>query len=214
MAKIQFYYAPGACSILPHILLHETGLSFEAIEAYRFDRPSSWPEEYERINPKMEVPALVLDDQIITENIAVCTAISSLVPEKHLMGKSPMDIVRVYEWLSWLAINLHTGGFGHVFRLYRWSDDEAAHEGIKTKALERVMGIFEAVEGRLTSVHAVGGDFTAVDAYLFVFYRWGVNEFQFEMKEKYPRYTSLVETLTKREGAKAVIKAEGIEGTW
>ncbi|KAG4434218.1 hypothetical protein IFR05_010288 [Cadophora sp. M221] len=213
MTKIQFYYAPGACSILPHILLHETGLPFEAIEVHRFDRPSSWPEGYERINPKMQVPALAIDDEIITENIAVCAAISSLVPEKHLMGKSPMETVRVYEWLSWMAINLHTGGFGHVFRLARWSDEESAHEGIKTKALERVRGIFDVVEGRLTGVHAVGGEFTAVDAYLFVFYRWGV-QVKFEMKEKYPRYSALVENLVKRKGAKAAIKTEGIEGTW
>ncbi|KAH7329952.1 putative glutathione S-transferase GST-6.0 [Rhexocercosporidium sp. MPI-PUGE-AT-0058] len=213
MSKIQFYYAPGACSILPHILLHESGLPFSAIEVHRFDRDSGWPADYKRINPKMQVPALSIDDENITENIAVCTAISNLVPEKHLMGKSPMETIRVYEWLSWLAINLHTGGFGHVFRPYRWSDDETAHEGIKAKALQRVKGIFEDIEGRLTGVNAVGGGFTAVDAYLFAFYRWGV-EVKLDMKEKYPRYTALVEHLVKRDGAKGAIKAEGIEGTW
>ncbi|PVH78275.1 hypothetical protein DL98DRAFT_516790 [Cadophora sp. DSE1049] len=213
MPKIQFYYAPGACSILPHILLHETGLDFEAIEVRRFDRHSRWPEEYKRINPKMQVPALAIDDEIVTENIAVCTAISNLMPEKHLLGKTPTETVRVYEWLSWLAINLHTGGFGHVFRPYRWSEDATAHEGIKESALKRVRGIFDAIEERLTGVHAVGGDFTAVDPYLFAFYRWGV-EVKFEMKGKYPKYTGLVENLVKRDGAKAAIKAEGIEGTW
>jgi len=213
MPKLQFYYAPGACSILPHILLHETGLEFEAIEVTRFDRHSEWLGGYKRINPKMQVPALAIDDEIVTENIAVCTAISNLVPEKHLMGKTPMEIARVYEWLSWLAINLHSGGFAHIFRPYRWSDDEAAHESVKQSALKRIEGIFEAVEERLVGVHAVGGSFTAVEPYLFVFYMWGM-EVKFDMKAKFPKYTALVENLVQREAAKAVIRAEGIDGSW
>ena len=161
----------------------------------------------------MQVPALAIDDEIVTENIAVCTAISNLAPEKYLMGKTPMETTRVYEWLSWLAINLHSGGFAHIFRPYRWSDDEAGHEGVKNSAVKRIKGIFDAVEERLTGVHAVGNDFTAVEPYLFVFYRWGV-EVKFEMKQNYPKYTKLVENLVQREAAKAVIKAEGIDGSW
>ncbi|KAL2066837.1 hypothetical protein VTL71DRAFT_1261 [Oculimacula yallundae] len=214
MPELKFYYAPGSCSIITHILLHETSLPFEAIQVPRKDRHSGWPSEYARVNPKLQVPALSIDSFTITENIAVSTAISNLAPEKHLMGKNPNDNLRVLEWCSWLAVNLHTGGFGHVFRPYRWSDEEASHEGIKMKALERVEGIIGNVEERLTGgVYAVGGDFTAVDAFLFAFYRWGV-EVKFEMKEKYPRYTALVDNLVKREGANAAIKAEGLEGTW
>lgn len=100
-----------------------------------------------------------------------------------------------------------------MFRPYRWSDDAEAHDRIKAKALERVQGILETIEGRLTGVHAIGDAFTAVDAYLFPFYRWSV-EVNFEMKSKHPRYTALIENLTKREGAKAAIKTEGLEGTW
>lgn len=129
------------------------------------------------------------------------------------MGKSPLDMARVYEWMSWLSVNLHAGGFQHVFRPQRWSDDENAFEGIKGKALERVKDIFRTIDGKLTGVYAVGGAFTAVDPYLFCFWRWGV-EVGFQMKEDYPKYAKLVDNFVTRKSAKEVIKTEGWEGSW
>jgi len=67
MPEIKFYYAPGACSLAPHILLKEVGVPYEAISlkvgAVRHD----FPESYRLVNPKMRVPAISIDGNTITE---------------------------------------------------------------------------------------------------------------------------------------------------
>jgi len=210
--EIKFYFAPGACSLAPHILLHEIGLSFTPI-AMRIDETrTEFTKDFHLINPKMRVPVISLDGEIVTEVPAVATAIASLAPGMGLMGRTPLDTVRVYEWMNWMSGTLHGGGFGHLFRPGRWSDDPAAFEGIKKKALECIRDCFDAIEGKLVGIHAVGGAFTAVDPYLFVWYRWG-NSTGFEMKEKYPKYTALVENLVKRPAVKATLEAEDIGST-
>jgi glutathione S-transferase len=98
MPSIKFYYAPGACSLAPHILLHEAGLPFTAIPMRASEARTTIPEDYRKINPKMQVPAITLDDLgTITENPAIATAIPSLVPEIALMGRTPIETARVYE---------------------------------------------------------------------------------------------------------------------
>jgi glutathione S-transferase len=167
------------------------------------------------VNPKMQVPVIWIDGIIITEVPAVATAISNLAPELGLMGKTPMDTARVYEWMNWLSGTLHGGGFGHLFRPQRWSDDPAAFDGIKTKAVETIEATFYSIDEKLSlsSVHAVGNTLTIVDTYLFVFYRWGNNDIGFEMKAKYPKYTALVSNLVQRASVKAALNLEQIDST-
>jgi glutathione S-transferase len=207
MAAIKLYYSPEACSLASHILLHETGVDFEAI---KIDVKAGAPEELRRINPKMRVPVLSLDDQIITETPAIMTAISQLAPEKILMGNTSLETVHVYEWLNWLSGTLHTQGFGELFRPHRFSDDPAMYEAIRAKGLETVEECFDMIERGLSSVNAVGDSFTAVDAFLFVFWRWGARSRTINM-EKYPKFSKLVVNLAKRPSFQAVVDAEGVD---
>ena len=94
---IKFYYAPGDCSLAPHILLHETGLPFSAIPMRVSEARTAISQEYRKINPKMQVPAITLDSDTITKNPAVATVISNLAPGMGLMGRTPLDTARVYE---------------------------------------------------------------------------------------------------------------------
>jgi len=163
----------------------------------------------------MQVPAITLDEtDTITENPAVATVISNLVPEMGLMGRTPIETAKVYEWMNRLSGTLHGGGFGHLFRPQRWTatDDEAVFEGIKKKARVCIENCFERIEEKLVGVYAVGGQLTAVDPYLFVFYRWG-NAAGFEMREMWPKYTKLIENLVERPAVKAALEAENIGST-
>ncbi|KAL5346224.1 hypothetical protein V496_05451 [Pseudogymnoascus sp. VKM F-4515 (FW-2607)] len=207
MAPIKLWYSSGACSLAPHILLNETGIEFEPV---KLDVHAGYPEEFRHINPKMRVPVLLIDSETITENPAIMTAISQLVPDKHLLGKTNLEVVRAYEWMNWLSGVLHGQAFGGLFRSARYSDDPTTYASIKAKALLTVQECFTTIDQDLSSGYAVGSSFTAVDAYLYVFYRWGTSV-GIDMKGKYPKYTNLVVNLVKRQSVQDALKVEGIE---
>ncbi|PQE23310.1 glutathione S-transferase GST protein [Rutstroemia sp. NJR-2017a WRK4] len=209
MTKITFYWAPGACSLAPHILLHEIGIDFESVQNEVTKDKVAFASELATLNPKQRLPVLVLNGETITETPAIATAISLLAPERHFMGRTPMDRVRVYEWMNWLSGTLHAHAFGGLLRPHRFSNDPSAIPGIQAKGLENVKNCYGLIEKKLHGVHAVGNIFTVVDPYLFVFYRWGVLE-GINMKKEYPAYTALVSHLVERPAVKAAMEAESI----
>ncbi|KAB8068364.1 glutathione S-transferase [Aspergillus leporis] len=205
----KFFYAPGSCSLAPHILLHEAGIDFKGIRMRPGEARDAYPESFRQINPKMRVPVISVDDEIVSELPAVMTVISSLAPEKQLMGKTSMETVRVYEWLNWLSGTLHSRGFGHYHRPDRFSDDLTGLEGIRSSAKRTILECFQGVESKLHGVHAVGDHLTAVDPFLFVFYRWG-NKQKIDRMSEYPLFTALVSNLARREAVATTLKSEQI----
>lgn len=204
---LKLWIFPGACSLVPHILLEECGLSYEASTvAIGKDGIS---EEYRSVNPKMRVPALVMGDEVITELPAIVTAISYLAHKYHFLGRNTMETVRSYEWLNWLSSQVHGQAWGSLVRPGRWSDDETAHAGIRAKSLQKLEAGFAEIDERLFSTHAVGDAFTAPDAYLYVLYRWGAWH-GIDMRRKYPKFTALAEAVSQRPAVQMAIEAEKV----
>jgi glutathione S-transferase len=207
MALIKLWYVPGGCSLAPHILLNEAGIQFESV---RLDIFAGYPEEFRQINPKMRVPVLSIDGEIITEVPAIMTAISQLVPEKQLLGKTNLEIVRSYEWMNWVSGVLHGQAFGGVLRSTRYSDDPTTYASIKAKGLLTVQECYATINEKLSGEHAIGSSFTAVDAYLYTCYRWGAS-LGLDMEVKYPKYAGLIADTIKRQSVQATLEEEGID---
>ena len=84
-------------------------------------------------------------------------------------------------------------------------------EGVKAKALKCIGSCFDLIEEKLGGGRfAVGGALTAVDAFLFVFFWWGIG-IGFEMEDSYPKYAKLVKGWMERAAVRDTLKAEGIE---
>lgn len=193
MPDIKFWYGSGSCSLVPHVLLHESGLPFAATEI-SIARLETRSEAFSRINPKQRVPVIAIDESVITEVPAIATAISHLVPKLGLMGKTSTEQVRVVEWMCWLSGELHGQGFGGLFRPERFIDDPNQFEAVQAKARKRIIDCFKTIESRLSGSFAVGNGLTAVDPYLLVFYRWGSRN-GFDMSEQYPAFTAYIQTI-------------------
>lgn len=195
------------------MLLHEAGLDFTPLKIERRGTEVVFPQDYRDVNPKMRVPVILVGDEVITELPAVCTIISQLSKEKKFMGQTPLDAVRVYEWLNYLSGTVHASAFGHLFRPWRWttSDDPEIHDGIKDRARENVTASFEYIESRLRDevVFAVGHDLTAVDALLYAMYRWAKSSGL--ALTPYSKYARLVENIEKRETVKITLEKEGLD---
>jgi glutathione S-transferase len=112
---LKLYAIQGSCALAPHILLRESALPFttQIWSQAEIKKNGGMPSELLAINPKGKVPCLQVDDEVVTEGVAIMTYISQLAgAEKGLFGKGPMETVRCYEWLGYLASTLHAVGFG------------------------------------------------------------------------------------------------------
>ncbi len=208
MPDLKLWYCSGACSLAPHVLLHELRVPFDAVETL-VAKGANLTDEFARINPKKRVPVLSLDGEVITEVPAIATAIADLAPERHLTGRTALDRARVHEWMNWLSGTLHGQGFGALWRPQRFSDDPAAFESIKARGRKTISECFDVIESRLKGPYSTGDGFTAVDPFLLVFYRWG-NGIGIGMPEVYPSYTVFAQGLVQRNSVAATLAAEGI----
>ncbi|KAL4902016.1 hypothetical protein BDW74DRAFT_187024 [Aspergillus multicolor] len=213
MPDIKLFFTPGACSLAPHILLHETGLDFTPLPIKPNGLEVDFPEDYHRLNPKMRVPVIVVDGEVITEVPAISTIISQLASESKILASTPLETVRVYEWLNYLSGTVHAAGFGLLFRPWRWtvSEDEEVRDGIKAKAKENILACFEYIESRLgeDKKFLVGDGLTAADALLYPLYRWAVSS-GLELTP-YPKMRGLIQRLEERESVKTVLRKEGLD---
>ena len=82
---MKLYYSPGACSLSPHIALHEAGLAFTAVKAPTKTHKLDDGTDYYSINPLGYVPLLELDDGTrLTEGPAIVQYLADQVPDKKL----------------------------------------------------------------------------------------------------------------------------------
>ena len=59
---MKLYFAPGACSLSPHIVLREAGAKFDLEQVDLREKKTKNGDDYWKINPKGQVPLLELDD--------------------------------------------------------------------------------------------------------------------------------------------------------
>ena len=170
---IKLYYAPGGCSLAPHIALEEAGAEFEAVRL-DFRNAEQRGADYLAINPKGRVPALVTDQGVLTECVAILTWIAQQWPQA---GLAPLDdpwaFAQMQSFNAYLASSVHVA-YAHVSRPGRYADGEDAAAAMRAKAPEALAGLFALIEAQLSDgrpwVH--GDRYTVSDPYLFVMTGW------------------------------------------
>jgi glutathione S-transferase len=164
---MKLYYSLGACSLSPHIVLHESGLTFEAIKAPTKTHKLDDGTDYYTINPLGYVPFLVLDDgRTLHEGPAIVQYLADQVPAKNLApANGSWERYKLQEWLNVVGTELHKG-FSPLF-------NPATPEEVKVMAKERLMGRLKWVDAQLAGKQYLMGDnFCVADAYLFVVTNW------------------------------------------
>ena len=164
---MKLYYSPGACSLSPHIVLLEAGLPFDLEKVDLRAKKLENGQDYLKLNPKGQVPALVLDGgELVTEGPVIVQMIADKVPAKNLApGRDSAERYRLQEWLNFVTAELHKN-FSPMFSP-TLSDDA------KNFFRERLMGKFRYLDGKLAGRdYLMGKQFSVADAYLFVMLNW------------------------------------------
>ena len=208
---LKLFYAPGACSLAPHIALEETGVPFQAIlvdtRAGEQRRP-----EYLKINPKGRVPALLADGWALTENPAILQFIGRAFPDARLWPEDPRAAARATEWMAWLSSTVHVA-YAHMRRAERYATSEQALEDVRAKGRESCEALWPAVESAFgAGPWAVGGDHSVVDAYLMVFWMWGKGPvLGFDMPRRFPRWTAQARRMAARPAVERAFRREALD---
>ena len=207
------YYSPGACSMAPHIALEEAGIPFEARPVAIADGAHKTP-SYRAINPRERVPALVIDEQVVTEVPALLGYVAALRPELELVPPAgSLDQARCLELLAFLSSSLHIA-YAQLWRPERFlSEDFGQRDRFSALGREAVERLNAEVESRLVGLWALGDRYTVADAYLLPFYRWGVR-IGLAMGDTCPRWTRWCAQMVARPAVKRVLDREGLGSDW
>ena len=174
---LKLYFAPGACSFVPHALLETAGATFEPIMV-KLHKGENYSADYKALNPRSQVPVLVDDDEVITQILAIVTRLDQRFPECEFLPREPLPRVRVLETLAWMNNTVHPT-FTHVFMPHKFAASPEAQAEIKAFNAVAYKGLLGELEAMASQAAAqgrkyLGGDrFGPLDAYSLTLLRWG-----------------------------------------
>jgi len=200
---MKLYYSPGACSLSPHIALHEAGLNFEHVLASTKTHQLADGTDYYTINPKGYVPTLEFDDGTrLTEGPAIVQWIADQVPEKKLAPPAgTMARYRLQEWLNFITAEIHKA----AGVLFNPAMPEEAKTIYRDKINERYAYIDKQLEGKQ---FLMGDDFTVADCYLFVVSNWA-KPLNVDLSP-YKNVNAYLQRIAARPTVQAAMKHEGL----
>ena len=163
---MKLYYSPGACSLSPHIALHEAGLAHELVRVDLKAKKTETGDDFTRINPKGQVPALELDNgELLTEGPVIVQMIADKAAGKNLApANGTAERYKLQEWLNFITTELHKN-FSPLFQ-------PVIPDDVKNFFRDRIKGKFKYADSQLGQDYLMGKQFTVADGYLFVMLKW------------------------------------------
>lgn len=161
------YFAPGACSLSPNIVLREAGLDFELRKVSTKTKEMEDGGDFRTVNPLGYVPALKLPDgNLMTEGPAIVQYIADQVPDRKLAPPNgTLERYRLQSLLNFISSELHKS-FSPLFNPNLADDTKQFFRG-------RIGDRFKWVDQQLQGKQwLLGSDFSDADAYLFTVSNW------------------------------------------
>jgi glutathione S-transferase len=201
---MKLYYLKGACSLASNIALREAGLKFDLVSVDRRTKKASDGLDFNEVNPKGYVPALMLDSgEVLTENVTVLQYIADRNPAAKLAPPAgTMERYRLMEWLSFINSEVHKG-FSPLFR-------EDAPEDTKQYVRKNLAVRFDYLQRALgTKKFLMGEQYTVADPYLYTVLSWGAHV-NVDIG-KWPQVKRYMEGIGARPNVIEALKSEGLQ---
>lgn len=202
---MKLYYATGTCSLSPHIVAIEAGISLELerVDIRKIPRITETGADYARINPNLYVPALALDDgTILLEGTAIVQYLADLAPASELAPPAgTMARVQLQSWLGFIATELHK-----VFSPWLFHPEYGAQA--QDVARSRLAARLDYVERQLGDgrQYLLGNTFTVADAYLYTVLSW--SEVAKVDLGAFPQVRALLASIGDRPAVREAIRCE------
>ncbi|NND90251.1 MAG: glutathione S-transferase family protein [Granulosicoccus sp.] len=197
------YTSPGTIGLATQIALEESGLDYEQV-TIDFAASEQLSEHYRRINPRLRVPALDVDGEVLTETQAILVYIAQISPGSTLaLPVDPLAFARIQSFNSYLGSTVHVA-HAHGRRGTRWTDDSDALAALAAFVPVSMAHCFDLIESTLLKgpwVH--GSSFSISDPYLFAISQWlegdGVDV------SRYPQVVAHRSSMLERESVRRIL---------
>ena len=147
--NLELYFAPGACSFVPHVALEAvraaTGQAFEP-KLVKLHKGEQRTPEYLAMNPNGQVPVLVADGKPLTQIVAICEFLDRAFPQAGLLPTESWSRAQALAQLAWMNNTVHPT-FSRVFRAADYAESEAAQAEIRNVAQVRYRKLLERIQG-------------------------------------------------------------------
>jgi glutathione S-transferase len=175
--SLKLYFAPGACSFVPHSLLETTGAAFEPV-LVKLHKGEQNEAPFKALNPRGQVPVLVDGDEVITQILAIVQHLDARFPEQQFLPRETLARTRVLETLAWMNNTVHPT-FTHVFMPQKFASTPEAQAELKAfnaKVYAGYLGELEvlAQQAAQRGQPWLGGErLGPLDVYALTLLRWG-----------------------------------------
>ncbi|PUE06747.1 glutathione S-transferase [Limnohabitans sp. T6-5] len=175
--SLKLYFAPGACSFVPHVLLEMSGASFDP-QMVKLHKGEQNSEDYKAINPRGQVPVLVSNGQVVTQIVAIVLHLDQLFPDAHFLPSEPVARAQALSTLVWMNNTVHPT-FTHIFMPQKFSDLPEVQAALKPYNTQLFRGMLGELQALVKAAAAkgqtwlTGEHFSPLDAYSLTLTRWG-----------------------------------------
>lgn len=211
--KLELYFAPGACSFVPHVGLEAAkaaaGAEFEP-KLVKLHRGEHKTPEYLAMNPNGQVPVLVVDGRPLTQIVAICDFIDRSFPQAGLLPTESWARAQAMQQLAWMNNTVHPT-FTHIFRAGDFAESEAGQADVRKTAMARYRGYLERIQAMIAGAapYWFGARIGVHDAYAFTLLRWG--GFAGIDPKSLPAYAAYIERVMAAPPVAAVLERERIK---
>ena len=193
MPKLTLYHASPSRSAITLWMLEETGAPYDLKLLNLAENEQTKP-DYLAINPMGKVPALKVDNVIVTEVAAICAYLADEFPDKKLAP--PIGDPRRGPYFRWLFISPSVIEPAVNDKLFPRKEPPRA-TAIGWRDLDTVLDI---VAGAVTpGPYILGEQFTAADVVVGSLLNWGT---MFGFIPKRPEFEPYIARLNARPAAK------------
>jgi glutathione S-transferase len=201
---MKLYFAPGACSLAPHIVAREAGVPVDLVKVDLVKHRLEDGSDYKAVNPRGYVPLVELEDG---ERFTEAAVIVQLLAER---GRNPdllppagsRERLRVQSWLNFIATELHK-----TFSPWLWHKEtaESTQHAAKAKLAARFTELDRLLAGQ---PYLTGEKFTVADAYAFTIVNWS-NFLKVDLTP-YPNLSAFLDRVAARPAVQEALRAEGL----
>lgn len=209
MPKLTLFTSPRACSGACHIALEESGLDYD-IELVKIREGRHLTEEYLRINPWGKIPALRIDDEVLTEAQAILSYIGDTSANNLLPRNDALARARAHEWMNFLTATVHIA-FRPLFKPQYLIGDESLYPKLREVGIPNLKNTLLEVDRRLENRDwALGDSYSVVDPYLLVFWIWSQRDDVVPHVADMPNWRAHAERMFDRPATWRCLNIEGV----